>query len=360
MSTNPTLEQFLEKSVTMYRSLESDLAVAQNDIAALRNMQGLAERPRGPVDFEAIGSFTKAAIAAKLGGPSAMQKVAAPWSIDVDARGGYVVPPQISAFIDTILRPEGSLLAACTQHTGEPGRDYRLPYYSTAPVAGWQPAENQDLSELDVAINAIDRPPIALGGYLDVSHQLLYGQSAFDVGKAVVGEIYNAARQAFELALVRGEGGVDAPYDGLIESAGSTQSALATVTPALVSKFIWESIEDAPSLAFGGKLVMSPAVFEALASSDGGSSYTSRLSITPTGGIRFGLHDIVRTPAAPDTAILLVEPRHVHLVNAGDTLIIDDRSQAKSLTVRLTAVRWAAYGITQADGVSVAEISALS
>jgi len=359
MNSNPTLEQFLEKSVAMYKSLEGDIGVLQNDIAAIRNMQGLTERPRGPVDYAAIGSFIRVAINAKLGGPSAMQKVAAPWSIDVDARGGYTVPPQISAFIDAILRPEGSLLAACTQHTGEPGRDYRLPYYSTAPTAGWQPAENQDLAELDVAINAIDRPPIALGGYLDVSHQLLYGQSAFDVGMAVVGEIYNAARQAFELALVRGEGGVDAPYDGLIESAANTQSSLATVTPALVSKFIWESIEDAPGLV-GGKLVMSPAVFEALASSDGGTSYTSRLNYTPSGGIRFGLHDIIRTPAAPDTAILLVEPRHVHLVNAGDALIIDDRSQAKSLTVRLTAVRWAAYGLTQADGASVAEVTALA
>lgn len=360
----PELAEDVKSLAAKYGQAQEHVARLESDLVEVRRAVYLG--PGASVGFNRaqtgiaeLGSFVKAAAARRLGVADA-QKVAAPWSIDVDERGGFIVPPQISNIVDAILRPEGSLLARCQQHNGEPGRPFRLPYFSAAPVAGWQASENADLDELDIAIGAIDRPPIALGGYLDVSHQLLFGQSAFDVGAALVTEIFHAARQAYELALVRGEGGVDAPFDGLLQSAGNTQATLGTVTSALMSKFVYESIADAPALMDGGVLIMAPDVFEALANSDASTNYTGRLTIGANGRPRFGLHDVIRTPAIANTDVLLCDPRHVHLVNSGDTLIIDDKSQAKSLTVRIAAVRWAAYGIGLAAAVSKAEITALS
>lgn len=348
-----------------HEDLQGQINVLGNSVDEVRRLFSLSPSTFGALGggragAVELGQFVKAAAAKRLGMGDVVQKVAAPWSIDADERGGYVVPPQISNVIDAILRPEGSLLARCQQHRGEPGRPYRLPYFSTQPTAAWQSAENADLDELDLALGAIDRPPIALGGYVDVSHQLLFGQSSFDVGSALITEIFNAARQAYEVALVAGEGGVDAPADGLLQVAGNTQSTLATVTSALVSKFVYESIEDSPALMDGGVLVMAPDVFEALAGNDASSSYTGRLTIGPNGRPRFGLHDVIRTAACPNTDIIMCDPRHVHLVNSGDTIIVDDRSQAKSLTVRIAAVRWAAYGIGLAAAVSKAEITALA
>jgi HK97 family phage major capsid protein len=308
--------------------------------------------------FEEIGEFTKAVVGQRFGKP--LTKVAAPWEIETDARGGFLVPVQVANYIDALLRPEGGLLARCMWHNTEPGRDFRIPSFSTAPVADWQDGENTNLDELDVAVAAMDIKSHACGGYLDCSWQLMH-QSAFDVGRHVVGELWNATRQKIETALVQAEGGVSAgPYDGLLHAAGNTQDALATVTSALVSKFVWESIEDAPSLSVDGVLALHPTCFEALAASDSSTNYTGRLRHGSDGLPWFGEYPVIRTPAVPVTDIIMFSPRHVHVVGAGHTLIVDDKSQARSLTVRLVGVSWAGYGVSLADAVSKATLTNIS
>lgn len=320
---------------------------------------GSVGKARGPVDYEQIGHFVKSVAARRFGAPEMSAKAAESWEISTDERGGYLVPVSVQPSIDAAMRPYGSLLSMCSFHNVAPGSTHRIPAFSTAPTSAWQLAELGALTELDIAISALERKPYAVGGYIEVSHQLFYQPSA-NVGRSIVGEVLNANRQEAERALVDGDAGVDAPYDGLLELAGTvSQSAAATATSALLSKFVGESIADVPSLWERGVIALSPAVAETIQADEASTAYRGRFNIDDRGGMRFGRWPVVVSPAV-GLNMLMFDPAHLHVVNHGTTLLIDDKSMAKYLTVVMAMVNWYGYGVSLPGTVSKAVITNLA
>jgi HK97 family phage major capsid protein len=341
----------LERDVSQYRLLLDDAHKRADQVGRTTEDQVL------------LADYARKAWAHKTGATvEPLTKAASDMIVETDARGGYLVPTTVANSVDAQLRLGGDLIRRCSWVQVEPGREHRIPYYSTAPTAAWQLSEGGALTEMDVQIGALERKPHALGGYVDVSHQLM-SQSAHDFVQTFQAELLAAIRQAMAEALIQGDDSGSYPYDGLLVASGTTSlDPVATMSPANLSSMITSAVSANNSLYETGVVLTTPQAAEALVQADASTNYTGRCRYEG-GQLYFGRWPVVVEPSAYYSDahhVLFLNPAHVHIVRFGYTLLVDDRSQIKNLLNTVALVGWYGYGISHAGAVCKAEVSALA
>lgn len=288
------------------------------------------------------------------------RKAAADMTVDTDDRGGYLVPVTHQGSIDALMRPEGSLLARCQFHEAQPGQTYRVPFYSVAPTASFQLTEGGAFAEGDVQVGVLDVKSYACGFYLNASVQLLMNDDARAIYHFSQ-EATHAIRAKTETAIVAGEDGVDAPFDGLLQMSGTnSQSALATATAANLESFIEASISATPSLWDRGVIVTTPEVWLSVQDAAATTEYQARTG--QAGAQKFGKWDVICTPAAEATThrVMMVDPSYLHVARYGYSVLVDDTASISTLMGTVGFVAWYGFGCSLPGSVNHAVVTALS
>jgi len=239
-------------------ALNGDLGVVQNDIAAMRQMLEAGLGKSGAQDLEhEMDMFVKAAWHANRGRkmPQWLEQKAAQFiSTDVDAQGGYLVPRSVSDQIIELVLRHGQIWPLVTKFTLPAGNTIRVPNEVTLANTVWsRRSQGAALTESDAGTEwgGDTLNPQYCHGFVKLANEV-FTAFGISIPNAMTMQLLKQVVRRLENGIIAGYVGSPtqytgrtAPHNGILRATNVyEQSAAATVTYALVSKFIGESIVD--------------------------------------------------------------------------------------------------------------------
>ena len=249
--------QSAQNEISTLKAASAQVPVLQSDIAELRKALNANLGPSGAEDFEAVlDVFVKAAWHQKRGKamPSWLEKAAADYVSDVDAQGGYLVPRLVSNEVIKLLLRHGQIWPNVTKFTLPAGNTMRVPHEITLASTNWaRRTQGSAATEVDPAVvwGGDTLNPQFCHGYVKIANEAFTAQG-ISIPNELSMQLMTQVVRRIENGIIAGYVGSPtqftgrtAPHNGLLRATNVyEQSAAATVTLALISKFIGESIVD--------------------------------------------------------------------------------------------------------------------
>lgn len=281
----PTMED-LEKSRAEAKAaqeqalaVKEQLDVATNDLVSLRKMLEHNLGKSGAMDFNReLDLFVKAVWhqKARRKMPQWLEKAAADYVTDVDATGGYLAPTLLANEVIKLSLAHGQIFPAVNKVTVPPGTAIVFPYESVLASVAWRAGTSSGIqglagTEVDphVAWGADTLRPEWINGYVKISNEAMTSPG-ISIPQNLAMQLVAQIVRKIEFGILKGYVGTatahtgrTAPHNGVLyASSVNEQAAAATVTLALVDKFIGECLADHEGSANTDEntLVTTPAV----------------------------------------------------------------------------------------------------
>jgi len=258
-------QEELEKLTISNKTTADQLAVHVQDLAeykaALKDSLGKS----GADDWrEEVGKFIKAVyhVQKDVSMPDYLQKTAADYVTTTDAQGGYLVPRLVADEIIKLTLTHGKLWPHFNKITMPAGVTMRYPWESTlADVSFRRGAAGTTQLTQGGAAHEVSGPiawgadtlnPDLLSGYAKVANEAMTAPGV-SIPDAILMQITAQLIRKIEYVVLRGDDtgtatahtGRNSPHDGIMRATNiNTQTAMATVTYALLNTFIGECLAD--------------------------------------------------------------------------------------------------------------------
>ena len=239
----------------------AELGVMSNDLNGIRKMLEHGLGASGAQDFDhELNSFVKAVYHAKRGMrmPDWLSKAAHDYVTDIDARGGYLVPRLLANEITKLTLVHGQVWPLVNKVTIPAGVQFTVPWESVLSTATWRhggagTAQGTAGTEVDPGVEwgADVLAPKWLHGIKWISNEAMTAPG-ISIPQNLAMQLVAQIIRGIERAIIAGYRGTptaatgrNAPSHGLLYNGSvQSQSAAATVTLALIDKFIGECLDD--------------------------------------------------------------------------------------------------------------------